>query len=209
MDIHHYVKLSARLMRHVRWVYEMVLSEEINLNHTDNNTNIYTEHALSMYVLSVAAVEAFVNEVFLSEPARYSLITQEFAESLYEVGKEKFEGMNLKEKLVIFPQLWFGQTLPKDKSPYQDMALLIKIRNEIVHYKMNESSPNCFRDLEQRGISLAEKDTWPQNLSCLQGIKWAHNTACLTIRTLVDLVTIQNYKKSLEIIDLPAFELIP
>ena len=89
------------------------------------------------------------------------------------------------------------------------MVLLIQARNEIAHYKMKHGSRKCFRDLEQRGIALSDKNTWPKRLSSLQGIRWVHNTACSTVKGLVDFIPAGHYRASLDRMTLPAFELLP
>jgi hypothetical protein len=128
---------------------------------------------------------------------------------LDELGEEWFERVELKDKLILVPYVLFGQSFSKGEQPYQDMALLIRVRNEIAHYKMKQASPRCFTDLDQRGISLGEKNTWPKRLSSVQGIRWAHNTVCRTVRQLVSFIPVELYRQSLEKITLPSFEVIP
>jgi hypothetical protein len=98
-------------------------------------------------------------------------------------------------KLILFPQFAFGQTLPKGEQPYQDMDLLVKLRNELVHYKMNTKPPTFIKQLAQRKIAMgvpAEEESgglhpWADRVSTLEGIKWAHNTACAIVMAVLAL----------------------
>jgi hypothetical protein len=68
MQVKHYVKISPRLIKHIRAVYEMSLTGISESALAQEDFNAYTEHALPLYILSVAVVEAFINEAFLSFP---------------------------------------------------------------------------------------------------------------------------------------------
>jgi hypothetical protein len=77
------------------------------------------------------------------------------------------------------------------------MALLIKIRNDLIHYKMSGTPPKYIKPLEERGIILPSHEVkqgdsvdfpWPHKLSCSEGIRWAHNTVCETVDTLVKFI---------------------
>lgn len=146
--------------------------------------------AIPAYIVAVASVEAFVNEVFLSEFA--SMILSE--ELLPADSADK---LDLGLKLILLPRLAFGSTLSTDKQPYQDMALLIRLRNELVHYKMGAKPPKPVRVLAQRGIAIpvpAEQEEsggphpWADRVSTLEGIRWANNTACAAVSALVELI---------------------
>lgn len=159
--------------------------------------NWHTDHALAAYVLAVASVEAFINEVFVGPPvlARQG---QTVAGPLDIEGD--LEGLDLRTKLVLLPQLAFGKTLSRDRQPYQDMAMLIKARNDLVHYKMRDRAPKYVAQLLQRGIALVpERDlcdpaghlfgaAWTRVISTVEGIRWAHNTACATVMALGELM---------------------
>jgi hypothetical protein len=105
------------------------------------------------------------------------------------------EKLDLRLKLILFPQFAFGRTLPKDEKPYQDMQLLVMLRNELVHYKMNTKPPKFIKQLAQRGIAVRvplEQESggphaWADRVSTLEGIRWANNTACETVLALLAL----------------------
>jgi hypothetical protein len=93
------------------------------------------------------------------------------------------------------PQLLFGKSFSNDAQPFQDITQLIKVRNDLVHYKVPSKSPKYVIDLIQRGVGLAadatsedEDYSWPDKLSTSEGIRWAHNTACQAIEALINFM---------------------
>ncbi len=153
--------------------------------------NGYSNHALPAYIMAVASVEAFINEVFLSQVYRMTIRES----PLMNLPKDWTEKVELGVKLILVPQLLFGESFPRDAQPYQDMAMLIKIRNALVHYKMGSTPPKYIKPLEQRGIMLTSFGTkqgihtaWIHKLSCSEGIRWAHNTACETVKALITFI---------------------
>ena len=83
------------------------------------------------------------------------------------------------------------------------MSTLIKIRNDLVHYKMKSGWPKWVTSLAERKIFLKVDDqyknstSWAEIISCSEGIRWAHNTACRMVHLLIDLIPIQAYKEML------------
>jgi hypothetical protein len=185
------ISVSPDFIFHVRQIYEMALEEIKSGRVVRYEINGYTRHGLPAYIMAVASVEAFVNEVFLSEFSRITLKNS----PLMNLPVDWIEKLELGAKLILIPELIFRRSFPRDAQPYQDMVLLIRIRNDLVHYKMGSTPPKYIKPLEERGIILpspgAEQGidadyAWPSKLSCSEGIRWAHNTACETVQALVD-----------------------
>jgi hypothetical protein len=117
-------------------------------------------------------------------------------ESILSAAAESVEKLDLPAKLLLMPHVAFGRSLDPGKQPYQDMVLLTQIRNELVHYKMGEKPPKAVMVLAQRGIAFRvppEQEEggphpWAERVSTLEGIRWAHNTACATAVALLDLI---------------------
>jgi len=176
--------ISSGLISHLNDLYVTSLTEIILRN--GNLINGYTKHAIPAYIIAVAAIEAFINEMFLSPVGRKFLKNAPENAAFWNA----LENTSLIDKLAFVPQLFFGQTFDKVRQPYQKMKNLIALRNELAHYKMNFKSPSCFRDLQQQKIALNEKDKpWSYNVSSLEGIRWARNTICETIQTLSSFAT--------------------
>jgi hypothetical protein len=156
--------------------------------------NGFTHLALPAYIMAVAAVEAFTNEVYLGSTARLILD----GSSLLELRQEWLEEVDLREKMVLIARLVCGAQIRRGEPPFQDFAMLIRVRNAIVHYKMEETTPAFVLDLNQRGIGLSTKppkgfegrfmQPWVWEISTVEGIRWAHNTACRMVQKLIELM---------------------
>lgn len=182
------ISASGDFIVEVRTLYLLGLGE---VRRTQEVTRpAHTRHALSAYILAVAAVEASINELFLSEFSETWLIDSKV---IFEL-REFLERQEVVPKLIILPQLAFGKRLSTGQQPIQDMNMLVRLRNELIHYKMSGKTPTFVRDLAQRGIAIqlpsGEGETvgpWVTRVSTLEGITWAHHTACRTVRAVVAL----------------------
>jgi hypothetical protein len=154
------------------------------------NCSLHEEDALAAYILAVAAVEAFINEFCVAEHTK--ILTSDSA--FWDLKERWRERLNLKQKLVLVPLLLHQQTFRRGQQPYEDMEKLIDIRNGLLHYKMKPGIPKPVRYLIKKGIPLSyvkEMEPgihWPAALSCTEGIRWAHNTACRTAQALTSFV---------------------
>lgn len=180
--------ISTTLIKHVRNNYEEALTQIISDAHFRCGTNGYSDYAIPSYILSVAVVEAFINESLLTNWSK--LISKN--SFLWNLSVDFREKLGILDKLIILPELLFGNTFKPNEQPYQDMKMLIKIRNDFVHFKMKPTIPKYVTDLDKRGITLkfetAKKNVdfaWTHKLSSSEGIRWAHNTACKVIARLV------------------------
>jgi hypothetical protein len=181
--------VSSEFIVHVRRLFEDTLARMVE-RQVPLRSGFQTATALPAYISAVAAIEAFLNEVFLSgstPPGVNAPVLAEFRKTL--------ERIRLAEKLLLIPQLAFGNTLSTAQQPYQDMALLIQLRNELVHYKMGLKPPALVRSLAQRGLAVrvpVEQEAggpmpWVDRVGTVHGILWAHNIACATARAVIAL----------------------
>jgi len=173
----------------VRMLYELALGQMVGGRVVRDGINCFTNHAPPAYVSAVAAIEAYVNEISFASMTRVLIPDS----PLWTLDLEWLEKLDLKLKLTLVPQLLFGKSLRNDTQPYQDMVLLIKIRNDLIHYKMKAKVPSYVADLSQRGIAIrsnaAEVDyLWVHKISSSEGIRWAHNTMCRTAQALFALM---------------------
>jgi hypothetical protein len=154
------------------------------------NCAAHEEEALAAYVVAVAAVEAFINESCVAEYTK--ILTSDSA--FWDLKEEWREKLDLRQKLVIVPQLLYQQSFKRGQQPYEDMDKLIDIRNDLVHYKMRTGIPKSVDYLVHKKIPLSYPEeieaaiSWPALLSCSEGVRWAHNTACRTAHALVSFV---------------------
>jgi hypothetical protein len=181
------VTISQNFISHVRHLYERSLEFILTRRGVRHGINGYTHFGHSAYVIAVASVETFMNEVFLSSLSR---MTHKDS-PLWKFDKDWVEKLELSPKLVLVPQLLFGESFERGAQPYQDMALLVKVRNDLVHFKMPFTPPKYLHSLGVRRIALVAHNSegadypWPSKLNCSEGIRWAHNTACETVHRLV------------------------
>ena len=157
-----------------------------------------TSLAIPAYILAAAAVEAFVNELFLSPLALMTIVEvpDETRSPVPSGVADALERLDLGAKLILVPHLYTGRSLDASKQPYQDMKLLAELRNHLVHYKMGWRPPKAVKVLGQRGFAFRvapEEETggphpWADRVSTLEGIRWAYDTACATGRALLDLL---------------------
>ena len=79
--------------------------------------------------------------------------------------------------------LLFGSWFARDAQPYQDMSILIKARNDLVHYKMASNPPRYLKHLIERNIALSPQPTLPGEMARIhqlcssEVVRWANSTA--------------------------------
>lgn len=176
----------------VREFYTMAHQEiSSNLQKQVVFDNGVTDYAIPSYILSVAAVEAFVNEMFLAVNIGF-LKDSSFAK-LSEDERQQFQKANLGDKLIRLPALAFDQEVfNRGSQPFQDMNYLISVRDSFVHYKMGYEAEykGAFDYLTRKGVALNSPDSpnrfWVSDLSTFEGIRWAHNTALKIIKDIID-----------------------
>lgn len=197
--------ISPVLIGHVEDLYSMAMAKiaptdappnEAPGSHREGPHR--TSLAIPAYILAAAAVEAFVNEVFLSDLALMTIGSWpgEAGNSTLSGKAKSLERLPLPEKLIRVPQLYLGRSLDRGELAYQDMLLLTDLRHELVHYKMGVEPPKAVKILAERGIAIrvppewegGGPHPWADRVSTLEGIRWAYNTACRTAIALLDLV---------------------
>jgi hypothetical protein len=176
------------------------------------NKDAWPYEAVVAVILAAAASEAFINEL-----AQVMVMTRgtrgqrgvplpsalsDFADKIEEI--EKARGRTT-EKYLAASQALGGKMFDKGKSPYQDFALLMTLRNDIMHLR-----PRDTFEEELRGQDVETTVRWPKYLACLQSrglaqkvdclaswfdllataalSRWACDTALLMILAILDLV---------------------
>ena len=109
--------------------------------------------------------------------------------------REKLEWLPPIKKIRRLLKLFFGKTLSPRESPLREMRALVNVRNELVHYKFAMKPPRGVRLMAEHGAATRvppeQEDggpqPWSDRVSTLEGILWAHDTACRTVRAVVAL----------------------
>ena len=190
------ITISGDLISHVRFALDASLKQALTGNVARHGNNAYSHHAFPAYVSAVASVEAFVNEQLLGASSRLLLRDS----PLWLIQNDALDKLDLKMKLILVPQMLFNQTFDISAQPYQDFDLLVKLRNDVVHYKLRDNPPKYLSSLEDRGIAITSDSMvelgadypWPSKLSTTEGIRWAHNTACAVVNKLVSFIPDKN-----------------
>ncbi len=181
--------ISTDLLFYLRAQYQDALQKMVLSKDYSDGINEYTEHAIPAYMIAVSIVETFVNEMLLSPTGlgfAHKVKTEGFWEAL--------ENTSLSDKLLFAPEYHFGNTFATNEQPYQDMYMLIKLRNCLVHYKMDFDIPKPVKDLQQRDIALnVPNNPWTYSISTTEGIRWAHNTVCETLKKIISFATSDNH----------------
>jgi len=189
------VTFSHTFISHVRLLYDFALDQLASGKTTRDGINCYTDFAGPAYVSAVAAIEAFTNEVLFGSIAKYVLKES----TLWALDQRWVERLEILNKLIIVPHLLFNKSFERNSQPYQDLTLLVKVRNDFVHYKMDEKIPSYVKPLEDRGIALPAASefgdyAWVHKLSTSEGIRWANNTVCRVANALIGFIP-EEYKQ--------------
>jgi hypothetical protein len=129
--------ISPVLIGHVKHLYSMAMDEiarrdgpQSQASASQSEGPLWTPLAIPAYILATAAVEAFVNEVFLSRFGQLALgRSPGEAGNLMLSGADKsLEKLDLPTKLIEVPLVALGRSLDPGKQPHQDMTWLAQLR---------------------------------------------------------------------------------
>src|SRR5271157_1544549 len=182
--------LSQDFIANVRLLYQKSLEELAAKSAIRIGINAHTKYAAPAIVSAVASVETFLNEVTFGSNARLILPNS----PLWVLEQKWVQELDLGAKLVIVPYLLFGSWFARDAQPYQDMSILIKARNDLVHYKMASNPPRYLKHLIERNIALSPHPTlpgemaWIHQLCSSEVVRWANNTATKLVHAIVQFM---------------------
>ena len=179
--------LSQDFTINLHLLYQEALKQLVSPGTIRSGINCHTMHAAPTLMSAVAAVEAFINEVTLASPLKLY-----FKKYPWTLDQEWLQEVDVRTKLIIVPTL-FGRSFERARQPYQDFVLLVKARNEVVHYKMGDTAPKYLKALQERGIALSPNVgggelIWIHSLCCSEVIRWANNIVGEVARGLVALI---------------------
>lgn len=171
--------------------------------------NYFSPVFLDAYIMSATALEAFVNErIAVNLQVVKNRIAMKLADSVEKSSKkilEMLKEQDLVTKYRMMPILLWQKSFDESRSPFQDFASLVSIRNDIIHYKMpfyDEQSkrPKWVNILEGKGIFLPHPIVhppapvpdegyriWIDEICTLKGAKWAYNTSCRMMKQFAKL----------------------
>ena len=165
------------------------------------------QEAIVAVILSVIAVEAFINEMgeLVSSPPDPGKETDK--EKLIALGLMlndlEEQGVSLRTKLQMAHYVLTRRSLDKGANPYQDLGLLVRIKNKLVHKKAEvltiNASGNTVGDHDPLLVRLAARGVIdrlgnrqaPQFQPLIGKPKvatWAHNVALEMIVFIQELL---------------------
>ena len=110
-------------------------TQELEISHSGEPVGPFWDEILAQataaVLISVAALEAYVNELFIDHEKVLPELRVEVMTKLWEL----YELKPPLEKLEFALLLKQGQPFDRGAKPYQDVAALIKLRNGLVHFK--------------------------------------------------------------------------
>ncbi len=185
-----FVSMSPAFIREVKQRFWSILNIGVANGSMRHKLNVSGSMVSpSAYIIAVAAVEAFVNELFLGDAMRIALTDR----PLYAFSEGFIDRWDLLQKIEYFPMLAFGAGIRKDNQTWEDIKSLVRLRNELTHYKLI-IVPEVLTSLIQRGIMLPRSSDpdvsipWISHVGCSEGVRWAHNAACAAVRAIGTLV---------------------
>jgi len=185
--------ISPFLMAQVREAFILGVRALASRTRRRADTNGFSERTLSAYILAMAAIEAFVNEVYFAEPHRRMLHDA----PMWQLRADWLEKLDLREKILLLSHLVYERPFSRGAQPFQRLDTLVRIRNDLVHYKMEFREPKFLAELRREGIPLPPvpsppglepvEGPWAQEVATTEGARWANNVAVEIVDALVAL----------------------
>lgn len=183
------ITISGFLRVNAYRAYERCIKDRLSGKVYTTEDNNYSPNVIDVYILSVSTLEAFINEVCFGGP-EIRIINGTPA------PRELIEDLEIRKKYYLLPLLLWGKTYKRGTQPYQDFEMLVRIRNDLIHYKMRSyhrgNEPKYFRILSERGALLVSPHpdadfAWIMKILTSKGALWAYNTACRMAKGLIEL----------------------
>lgn len=151
------------------------ISNSIDGNNDGEGTNFY--HAPLFYtpVVAINLWEYLLNSAFQND---FVLDNTMFGEA-----KEALDKWDIKTKTLVYPKLLLNkEILSKDESLWQDFQLILKIRNEIIHYKNSfyEGPAKEIDQLRRKQLTAQKREyvymDWPMEIATTEFARLCVNT---------------------------------
>jgi hypothetical protein len=181
--------------------------KEIERDHPDNpDERILTEHrglVVAAIMQSVAAIETEAAELVMYGPEHHrgSNAVNEEARKFLAPFADVIDDQDVLERYVLILHLLRKPLLEKGKQPWQDMATLVKLRNELVHYKSKWGSDmerqSRFDRFQQLRLAKppfigAGQNFFPHQCLSAARAKWAVQTAVAFLNAVDDRLEVEH-----------------
>jgi hypothetical protein len=173
--------------------------------------------ALVSVVFSVVALEAFLNEIteHAQEMCAYQPTVEGNEAVLFSqvMGDAEESHVRLESKLTLAKWILSGKTMDRGAQPYQDLALLIRLRNDLIHLKPNKlfvhgvtTNEEAHKDLMKRfkGKQILANDrqtgSWTSLVQTKAVAEWSCRTAAHVVTDLCSGVPPSNFQPVLQFV---------
>lgn len=142
--------------------------------------------AIAAVLTSVAALEAYANELFVDHLQVFPDIRPDVMAKLWELYEQK----PILEKYDFALLLRKGSPFDRGASPHQDVAALLKLRNALTHYKPEWSNEQVehakvSKVLQNRAVT---SPFFPRSESLFPRAWASHGTVCWAVHSSVSFL---------------------
>jgi hypothetical protein len=152
------------------------------------------DDALVAILFAAAAIEALIFDV--GQVARLPIIDADskvFATLSSVLEELESSKASILVKIQMYFQILSGESLQKGEQPFQDLVLLIELRNELVHHKPEEiysavdvhirrgKSGKFLTRLQSRGLVRYDEKQFPDRWTRIIATRVVANWACETV----------------------------
>lgn len=160
------------------------------------NLGVITADTIVAVILAAMTTEAFVNELGYRLSTLKLRHENPHLQNWIDVGdlleQLERERVQVKSKYLLISKLLPGEALRRGTKPYQDFALLIDLRNDLVHAKTQTKPPAYFEQFANRGWTYNTSEDeiklvgWMNQLQTPPVACWACQAAYNLVRNLVE-----------------------
>ena len=151
------------------------ISNSIDENSQGEGINFYHSSLFYTPVIAINLWEYLLNSAFQND---FVLDNTIFGEA-----KEALDKWDIKTKTLVYPKLLLNkEILKKNESLWQDFQLILKIRNEIIHYKNSfyEGPAKEVEQLRRKQLTVRKREfvylDWPIEIATTEFARFCVNT---------------------------------
>jgi hypothetical protein len=182
--------VSPSLLTHTKSLIFQAINEPRVALTVQQILDRHTFLAPPAFLCAAAFMEAYVNERYLSQFARFTYPNSE-AWKLSEQEFARIDWMKFKHKIRKLPKLLANKIVDAQAPAVRDARVLYEVRNAITHYRFifGSDGEKLADGLEKRGLGrprLPGNLTWVQRISTVRVMQWAYNTTIGLLQLLID-----------------------
>jgi hypothetical protein len=182
--------------------------------------NPLKQDAIVAIIMSVVSLETFINEVAELAAHPHPVgprgpypVPANVANLAFVLEDLVHKRESIKLKFQLAKILLSGESYAKGEQPYQDFALLIELRNAIIHQRPLDvfrfdpdrrgvvtTPPDILEKLRSKDILYAEtQTTWINQVMTSAAARWACNAAANMVHSITNIVPESSLKESVDL----------